>query len=190
MSTSTSISPGNPNFTALVRPERKRPRRTARVIGGAILAIALVALGFSREASAAPCPAGSTRCFGTCCAPSQICVNKGAGASCQCPTGSFLCDGTCVQNSEENCGFCGNTCPENTICVNGSCQCDAGFIFCGGACVSTACDTGEEFNFSTCTCEPVQNCTAEGGLCTSKNECCSSTAKCVPVGGGRKTCQG
>jgi hypothetical protein len=183
---------GNPNFTTLVRPETMRPvstHRTAKVIAGAILAIALVGLGFSREAAAAPCASG-VKCFGTCCAPSQVCVNKGAGASCQCPIGTFLCDGTCVESSDDNCGFCGNTCPENTVCFGGTCQCAAGFVFCGGACVSTACDAGEQFNFATCACEPVQDCTGEGGLCTSKNECCSETAKCVPIGGGRKTCQG
>ena len=139
------MSTGNLNVVALI--PTKRPLGTARVIGGAILALALLAPGLSRDAGAAPCPAGRTRCFGTCCAESQTCVNKGAGASCQCPSGTFLCDGVCVSNSEENCGFCGNTCPENTVCFGGTCQCDAGFVFCGGECVSSDCDTGEEFNF-------------------------------------------
>jgi hypothetical protein len=165
--------------------------RWSKVIGGATLATALIVLGFSRFASADPCPEGFTKCFGACCGPTQVCVNKGAGASCQCPTGTFLCDGVCVSSSDENCGFCGNTCPGNTTCVNGACQCAAGTVFCGGACVSAQCNTGEQFNFATCACEPVQSgCTPEGGLCTSKNECCSPTAKCTPTGSGRKTCQG
>ena len=160
-------------------------RRAA--MSGVVFAVAFAVLGMLGEARADRCPA--TRCFGTCCAQGQVCVNKGAGASCQCPSGSFLCDGACVANSDDNCGFCGNTCPENTVCVGGFCQCDAGFVFCGGECVSTSCESGEQFNFATCTCEAVLDCTAEGGLCTSKNECCSPTAKCTPGEGGRKTCQ-
>ena len=164
-------------------------RGAMKAIAGAILAIVLAAPVFARDASAAPCPSGRTKCFGTCCAAGQVCVNKGAGASCQCPSGTFLCDGECVGSSDENCGFCGNTCPENTTCVNGSCQCAAGTVFCGGECVSTQCDTGETFDFSSCSCVPVPSgCTATGGLCTSKNECCSPTAKCSPTGAGRKVC--
>jgi hypothetical protein len=181
------------NFAALVRGQAEdsmSTRRAVKIVGAVVFATALAALGFARDAGAVPCPENGTKCFGTCCAAGQVCVNKGAGASCQCPSGSFLCNGECVSNSNENCGFCGNTCPDNATCVNGVCQCDAGFAFCGGECVSTACDAGEQFNFATCACEAVQNCTPEGGLCTSKNECCSPTAKCSPTGGGRKTCQG
>ena len=170
-------------------PEITWTRSAVYMMAVAVLIASSVVLGV-KESNAAPCQSG-VRCFGTCCTGGSVCVNKGAGASCACPAGSFLCNGVCTSNSDENCGFCGNVCPENTSCVNGTCQCDAGFVFCGGVCVSTACDTGEQFNFATCQCEPVsnQNCTPEGGLCTSKNECCSSTAKCVPSG-GRKTCQG
>jgi len=162
-----------------------------RTIGGSVLAAALIVSGFSGTAKADPCPSPGVRCFGTCCTGGQACVNKGAGASCQCPTGTFICNGQCVASSDENCGFCGNTCPDNASCVNGGCQCDAGFVACGGTCVSTACDSGEQFNFATCACEAVQTgCTPNGGLCTSKNECCSPTAKCTPIGAGRKQCQG
>jgi hypothetical protein len=179
------------NSVALVQGQAKGPvstRTAVNVIGGVILATALAVLGFGREASSAPCPATSVKCFGTCCAAGQVCVNKGAGASCQCPTGTFLCNGECVSSSDDNCGFCGNTCPDGTTCVSGTCQCPAGTILCGGQCVSTDCADGEQFNFSTCMCEAVQNCTANGGLCTSKNECCSPTAKCSPAGGGRTVC--
>src|SRR5688572_18706385 len=108
--------------------------RRSSLTRAVILAAALAVLGLISDARADRCP--NARCFGTCCASGQVCVNKGAGASCQCPSGSFLCEGVCVASSEENCGFCGNTCPENAVCVNGGCQCDAGFVFCGGACRS------------------------------------------------------
>ena len=165
-------------------------RRTVNVIAGVTLATALLFLG-ARASNAAPCQ-GGVKCFGACCLPGQTCVNKGAGASCQCPTGSFVCDGQCVTSSDENCGFCGNVCPEGTVCFGGTCQCAAGTVFCGGACVSTDCAEGEQFNFATCQCEATGGggCTQEGGLCTSKNECCSATAKCVPSTGGRKVCHG
>ena len=151
--------------------------------------VAFFAVALNRGALADPCPSGRARCFGTCCGEGQVCVNKGAGASCQCPTGSFLCNGQCVQSSNTNCGVCGNVCPDNATCVNGVCQCGAGTISCGGHCVSTACDAGEVFNATTCACEPgASGCTPNGSLCTSKNECCSPTAKCSPNNEGRKVC--
>jgi hypothetical protein len=181
----------NSNIAASARKGPVSKRRAVKLMRGAVLATALAALSFGRVASSAPCPRNYTKCFGACCSPTQQCVSKGAGSSCQCRRGTFPCNGDCVANSDENCGFCGNTCPDNTTCVNGTCQCSAGFVFCGGRCVSTACGTGEEFDFSTCACQPVQGgCAAEGDLCTSKNECCSPTAKCVPAGGSRKVCHG
>jgi len=189
------VSPTDGRFDDLARGLAEGPvsrRRAVKVMGGAVLATALAALGFSREADAAPCPSPGIKCHGSCCVGGQVCQGQGAGSSCECPVGQSFCEGVCttIGNDPENCGFCGNVCPENTTCVNGTCQCDAGFIFCGGACVSTACAEGETFNFSTCSCvaNPPSGCAQAGDLCTSKNECCNPDAKCQPNGSGRKVC--
>jgi hypothetical protein len=182
------VSPTDGRFDDLARGLAEGPvsrRRAVKVMGGAVLATALAALGFGREANAAPCPAPGIKCHGSCCVGGQQCVGQGAGSSCQCPTGQIFCDGQCVTggSDNENCGFCGNDCTQipNSSCVGGSCQCDAGFVFCGGECVSTACDTGEQFDFSTCSCVPSGGgggCAGPGDNCTSHHDCCNADAQC------------
>jgi hypothetical protein len=166
--------------------------RTTSSFTGTLLAVAFAAIAWSGAAYADPCAEGEVKCFGTCCAGGQVCVNKGAGASCACSAETPLfCDNMCVASDVNNCGFCGNECPANADCVNGGCQCDADFpILCGGTC-HAACPTGQQFDFSQCACvtPPSSTCTPEGGLCTSKNECCNTGAKCTPSG-GRKVCTG
>ena len=45
------------------------------------------------------------------------------------PSGTTLCGGTCIDTSTDfnNCGACGNQCPQFAQCISGNCKCPPGF---------------------------------------------------------------
>jgi hypothetical protein len=82
-----------------------------------------------------------------------------------------MCNGACVntQQSEQNCGACGNVCPGGMWCNNGSCYVDpcnthAGEALCGSACQNLLYDSN--------------NCGECGHVCPGGQTC--QYAECHP----------
>lgn len=84
--------------------------------------------GCCESASACESPAGNVFC----CPAGLGCTDNGCVGACehsscsdtvQCITGRTCCDGCCLdlEGDEENCGACGNICPQGTVCCSGSC---------------------------------------------------------------------
>jgi Stigma-specific protein, Stig1 len=159
------------------------------------------------------CGLGEVCCNGTCtdttspgykcsaqcgCANGMTCQN----GSCACPSGQIICNGYCtnVSSDWENCGSCGNVCPDlgNTTCVNGKCQCMVnGDIICNGTCTNPYGDSkncgacgkvcneaaGYCCNLGNCTATQLQNdpnnCGSCGNRCLSYN--CCSKGTCADV---------
>lgn len=91
-----------------------------------------------------------------------------------CDTGTTSCGGFCTNLNVDvnNCGACGQMCPQGESCVSGTCQttggCTGTLTPCGNACV----DTQTDFN----------NCGACGRVCPGGQSC--TAGQC---GGGSQT---
>jgi hypothetical protein len=124
------------------------------------------------------CPSGTTCAQGTCQCPGSggdgglliSCWGADGGQSCVDP-----------QNDSNNCGMCGNHCPEGSGCVWGSCQCPGGGDGGAGMAMCWSWVTG------TSSCVDVQNdngnCGMCGNQCPSGSTCTQGTCQC-PGGGG------
>jgi Stigma-specific protein, Stig1 len=140
-------------------------RESLRTIGVVLAGAALSTLGINTAWAARPdrctafcrsCPTRTKRnqCMEACRAcngnTSRLCGSCGAYACC--PSGAACCYGTCtdLNSNSNNCGACGNVCPESTpFCVAGACaagtctpSCPDGWCGgdgCGGEC---ACPQG------------------------------------------------
>jgi hypothetical protein len=93
-----------------------------------------------------------------------------------CPGGSTLCNGVCVNLlwNSQNCGSCGNACPEGLVCQNGSCApCTGGLTYCWGICR----DILNDPNFCGTTCENAVYCgefyVCVGGQCQPADPPCT-----------------
>jgi len=66
------------------------------------------------------------------------------GAASPCPEGQIDCWGTCrnLQEDAQNCGWCGLTCGESSVCMAGVCTCEPGKTDCYGHCKDLSCDPG------------------------------------------------
>ncbi len=151
------------------------------------------------------CLGGSTLCGDTCadtnddpqncgacgnvCEPGAVCSMGQCGSVCLGGTlcASFCgpvmyCPGTCVdtRNDPQNCGACGNFCPEGEVCSSGQCSvvCLGGTTLCGSFCGPAMYCPG------TCvdTRDDPQNCGACGNFC-AEGEVCSMGA-CAGGGNG------
>ncbi len=89
--------------------------------------------------------------FPTCrpitCDPVRGCVEGDAVPDGQdCGIGGICCNGNCLPKDEENCGACGNVCPQGFVCQGNACacdgdgDCDAGEVCCQGVC-QECCDS-------------------------------------------------
>lgn len=79
-------------------------------------------------------------------ATAPVLVGAAANAtSSVCSAGQTLCNGTCVDTSidSQNCGKCGNQCPQGVNCIDGVCAspCLPGQTSCNGTCVDTSSDS-------------------------------------------------
>lgn len=105
----------------------------------------------------------------------------GTGGSDQCSGTQELCNGECVSTNLDpnNCGSCGNTCQDGTVCNAGQCvdSCPYGMEECDGRCV----DTGTNDDH----CGSCGNECADDKACGNGN--CVDT---VDVGPGPNNCPG
>jgi Stigma-specific protein, Stig1 len=118
---------------------------------------------------------------------------------CQGPTGMKICcpipcptrcGGICVDTSTDsnNCGRCGNQCPNGEVCCNGSCV----TAISGGYCWSTG--YGCQFGMAECTpgvCQDVQsdplNCGACGVQCDAETQVCCA-GECADLSTDANNC--
>jgi hypothetical protein len=113
---------------------------------------------------------GYTACGTLCCPPppgnAKVTCNGGCGFACN--PGFTQCGSLCVNlpTDGQNCGRCGNVCPEFATCRQGACACNAGLTSCGGSCVNINTD--------------VNNCGSCGRKCPSGPP--NSTPVCVSTG--------
>ncbi|RSM15090.1 hypothetical protein CDV31_005171 [Fusarium ambrosium] len=83
-------------------------------------------------------PSGNTVTFSNSCVLQCPYGATCVGGACQCPAGQAICGFFfCMdlQNSNLDCGRCGNMCTGGTTCVGGSCQCPDNRKLCDGYCV-------------------------------------------------------
>ena len=114
------------------------------------------------------CTAGMTCYSGACIAPpTSACGNGICETAETCPTDK-CCYGAWADTNYDlnNCGSCGNRCPQNEQCSAGSCICSAGYVDCDS---TPGCETMGTY----C---PTKNCVADSE-CPSGNVCCSG--KCL-----------
>lgn len=96
----------------------------------------------------------------------------------RCGASETACGGTCVdlRRNRDNCGSCGNSCQDGTVCIMGTCtvSCPTGQTLCGGLCATTATD---RTNCGGCgvVCGAGQVCS--NGACTLS--CASDLATCM-----------
>ncbi len=121
------------------------------------------------------------------------------------PGVNAMCNGTCVDISSDyqNCGACGNACPNDQVCSHGTCAvvCGGGSVRCGNNCVDLGadpqncggcnkpCATGQVCNKATCalTCQQdLTNCnggcvdlTSDDFNCNTCGNACPSGSQCV-----------
>lgn len=92
----------------------------------------------------------------------------------ECDPGVMWCYSGCSDGQFDlnNCGWCGNTCPELATCRSGWCDCPEGWALCDDACVDLRKDP---HNCGACgrTCATDQAC--RNGACTSD---CSPLTRC------------
>lgn len=86
--------------------------------------------------------------------------DAGMDAGPPCPAGFIECNGMCTRVAwdDQNCGSCGNACPEGVGCEAGKCTCYAPMISCRGHCVDPSSDLE---NCGVCgnACGPTEMCT-------------------------------
>ena len=82
------------------------------------------------------------------------------GPQTECHSGLTTCGSSCAALGVDNnnCGACGNKCPEKTFCSAGSCHCDeVGLNLCNNKCVSLKTDS--------------ENCGSCSNKCTNTQHC-------------------
>jgi hypothetical protein len=121
--------------------------------------------------------------------PNFITYNPWANFSASCPTGQTRCANGCVdlQTASNNCGACGNTCSNGTVCSAGSCVCQGATTLCSGSCVDLTSDTN---NCGACGTVCGAGTTCVGGTCTggcpSGQTSCSGS--CVDLTSDNNNC--
>ncbi|MCC6523066.1 MAG: hypothetical protein IT373_10430 [Polyangiaceae bacterium] len=137
-------------------------------------------------------------CDNPCAAPTPVCVPAPAGtggagggpaglpATCEtgCPQGLANCNGACVDVNTDfnNCGNCGQSCNDNSVCTSDACSNGQCQHFAASACTpANKCQIGG--------CDPVLGCMIRGltlqeidSLCNDPTPCCEASAGCVAAG--------
>jgi hypothetical protein len=201
------------DFTRFLGTGHSR-RVVLRVLAGGALAGALTRL---RGGGGAKPPDGTCqpKPGGKCSDAIPCCNGFCDTGQCPCATGKTLCHGQCVTTSTfdsdlQNCGACGNACPQGLACRNGQCvgdsqgDCDEGLVMCGGFCTKLDWDTSncgecnhicwasdgshlEPCVYGQCGCQET------GGSCEQDWHCChgrcveGACRDCVPPGSACRT---
>jgi hypothetical protein len=108
-------------------------------------------------------------------APVQVVTSTPvAAAAVMCPAGFADCNGACrdITSDVLNCGGCGFSCPESSICKDSQCLCREGFAACNGKCQDVTNDTA---NCGACKnqCSVNEKCT--NGVCTAPGSSSTGT---------------
>ncbi len=104
-------------------------------------------------------------------------ISDDGGPTLDCTGGSTQCGNSCVvvQRDPQNCGMCGNACPDGQVCTMGKCS-----VTCGGTTMKCG-DTCVDFKI-----DPM-NCGGCGAACPMGQVC--SVGKCaLTCGGGTTMC--
>ena len=137
------------------------------------------------------------------CRNNQICDDGAckdrAAAACvpECAAGEQCCAGACadLKTDPNNCGVCGNACPEGVACAGGSCdakppcECESGKVCnddgdCVESCGGILCAVGEQCCGDVCSAlDSVADCGACGNACPEQSPYCKDgqcADACVP----------
>ena len=172
-------------LTKLMARNATSRRETIRWLVGTALGGALAASGahWATGGAAAACkPVGGKCKQDRNCCDGEICGKNGR---CKCGPDRKDCDGdkrceTDITGDDDNCGACGNACPDGQVCRDGQCECRFGGPLCGGEC----CFDGE-----TCCDGLCRDLDEDAGACGScdrrcnANQICEVGGCCIPVGG-------
>jgi hypothetical protein len=172
-------------------------RKALRFIGGAFVGGLLASIPGTAWAAKPPppskggCPPGRTQCRGKC-VDLQTDRNNCGRCSNVCSDQESCWGGTCCSSSrgEQFCEAGVGTricCPPNTYCAGPRLCCQFNQINCNGQCVSTDCQEGQFFDFASCQCVPIGQCT-EGGTCGTGFPQCGPNCYCGSTVEGGSFC--
>jgi hypothetical protein len=154
---------------------RQSLRRIGTFVAGAVLSPLVLGTAWAARpdrctAFCRSCPTKKKRnqCVAACRAcngnTSRLCGSCGAYTCC--PSGTACCNGTCtsVNSDPNNCGACGNVCPESTpICNQGACY---------------GCSPSTDFNWDS------SNCGGCGIVCPEQTACAWGVCEGLCIGCG------
>ncbi len=109
-------------------------------------------------------------------------VNETTGETYYCHSNELGCAGTCIEESESNCGSCGNQCGEGSVCENNACICKSSGSFCSMTCMPN--DGCVDLKTHPSHCGSIGNACAAGVEVCNDGNCSSSCSDDLTNCGG------